>query len=181
MVSRTSCGAWAFPIRRMPTLQPPGSELSAPPSHPSTEAEPSAAKPEILKARPFIFSTAWIGIPSLRPFGPIHCDWPLIAITEVPLRAASLFQSTSRRRLGSFGKTIEPGSLLPSGPSISPNTTLRESYFIASLMWLASLAKTPLQVTALPDGLATTLGDGLAGEVRACAGCFGTAGGAGAG
>src|SRR3954471_21843111 len=106
MVSRTSCGAWAFPIRRMPTLQPPGSELSAPPSHPSTEAEPSAAKPEILKARPFIFSTAWIGIPYLNTFGQLHFELALIQITEVPLRAALLFQSTSRRRLGSFGKTI---------------------------------------------------------------------------
>ena len=94
---------------------------------------PSAPKPESLNGLPLAFSSAASGRPSFIPFGALHCDLPLIAITDGSLRAASLAHSTSSRRLGSFGNRIEPGILLPSGPSTSPNMMLREVVFDGEL------------------------------------------------
>ena len=55
---RASADALLSANRRRPTLQPPGSVLKAPPSQPSTDAEPSAPKPPTLNGRPLAFSIA---------------------------------------------------------------------------------------------------------------------------
>src|SRR5260221_10280236 len=138
----------------MPTLQPPGSELKAPPSQPATDAEPSEPKPPTLNGLPLAFSSGGSDRPSFSPFGATHCDLPLMEITDISLREASLFQTTSRRRLGSLGNRMEALILEPSGPSTSPNTTLRESYLIASLRCVESLANTPPQVSTVPPAAA---------------------------
>ena len=157
----------------MPILQPPGSEVSAPPSQPSTEAVPSAAKPLSLNGRPLILSSAASWAPSLTPFGALHCDRPLMTTSDRSVRAASLFQITSSRRRGSFGNRMLALILVPSGPSTSPNTMLRLSYLTASLRWVASLVNTPPHVTVLAGAAATRgfgAGLGLAFSGSAC-GC----------
>src|SRR4051812_36484918 len=131
--ARASFGSLGSAASRMPILQPPGIAPSAPPSQPATPVLPSASKPDNLNGRPFASSSAASGRPSFMPFGALHCDLPLIAITDVSLRPASLAQITSRRRFGSLGKRMLPGILVPSGPSTSPNVMLRESYLSASL------------------------------------------------
>src|SRR5262249_16815809 len=100
---RESAEALPSASNRMPTLQPPGSEASAPPSQPVTELEPSAPRPPSLNGLPLSFCSGGMGSPSFSPFGAVHCDLPLIEITDMSVRSTSLFQTTSRRRFGSFG------------------------------------------------------------------------------
>ena len=79
----------------MPTLQPPGRVASAPFSQLTTWPPFSPPKPRILNGLPLSFSSAASVRPSLRPFGAVHVDWPLITISWVSLRESVAFHSTS--------------------------------------------------------------------------------------
>src|SRR5262245_13060180 len=118
-----ACGAALGSARNeTPTLQPPESDSSAPPCQSLTDAS-LPLKPPTLNGLPLSRSSAASARPSLRPFGALQVDWPLITIRYVPVREASLSHHTSSRRFGSFGNSTEAISLLPSDASTSVYTT----------------------------------------------------------
>src|SRR5215467_6664589 len=105
-----------------PTLQPPAIDSSAPPCQSLTDPSLLLPKPLSLNGLPLSRSSWAICSPSLRPFGAVQVDWPLITIRYVPLRDVSLSHQTSSRRLGSFGNSTLAISFLPSEASTSVNT-----------------------------------------------------------
>src|SRR5712671_5395071 len=123
MISATA-GLIALTAARIdtPTLQPPVIASSAPPCQSLTDASLPLQKPLSLNGLPFNRSSWAICSPSLRPFGALHVDWPLITIRYVPLRDVSLSHHTSSRRLGSLGNSTVAISFLPSEASTSVNT-----------------------------------------------------------
>src|ERR1700704_5080323 len=105
-----------------PTLQPPAIDSSAPPCQSLTDASLLLPKPLSLNGLPFKRSSWAICSPSLRPFGAVHVDWPLITIRYGPLRDFSLSHHPSSRRLASLGNNTVAISFLPSEASTSVNT-----------------------------------------------------------
>src|SRR6266705_1525857 len=96
-----------------PTLQPPPIDSSAPPCQSLTDASLPLPKPLSLNGLPLSRSSWAICSPSLRPFGAVHVDWPLIPIRKGPLRDVLLSHHTSRRRFGSLGNSTVAISFLP--------------------------------------------------------------------
>src|SRR5215475_431564 len=76
-----ACGvALGLARNETPTLQPPVSDSSAPPCQSLTDASLPLLKAPTLNGLPLSRSSAASARPSLRPFGALQVDWPLMTI-----------------------------------------------------------------------------------------------------